>query len=666
MLFDILRGKETLLAELGDRFGKDELSEAALNLFKSASVGVWFYDSREDQLYADAVIHANLGLTPGVLGKVGAWRDYIHPEDRAKLDARTLVPLTATQSVPAVYRIIRPDGQVRHIRSWAMASYDEEGGKRFVVGLDRDITETEKLAAQAAETAESFRGLAENVPGAIFRYIRHPDGRDAIEYMSSGCFDLWELTAEQIQGDPAQLWASVFDADRPAMQASVAASAQNLSKWYHRFRVRVPSGRVKHLEARGTPVRQDDGAVLWNTLILDVSDEVALSEELLNQQKMLGQAQKMESLGRIAGGIAHDFNNLLAIIVGHADLIADAGTVEERQELAGEILAACDRGSRLTRHLLSFARRSSLEPTDLDIASTLRSYSKMFERVLPASIALDTVCAAGLWKTRVDPTFFENAILNLCINARDAMPDGGRLTIEASNIRVTEDYVDANGIGILPGRYVLVAVSDTGTGIPPEDLERVIEPFFSTKPQDHGSGLGLPMVEGFVRQSNGALRLYSEPGTGTTVKLFLPALDPADRAMRSPDAGADGTMAGRGRILVVEDEDAIRKVIAITLTRAGYDVAVAGSGDDAMQLHGETLQSFDLLLTDVVMPGKLQGPTLATALTQRAPDIKVIFMSGYPNEAAVHGNGLRASDKFLMKPMMRADLLRVVGQALSD
>jgi signal transduction histidine kinase/CheY-like chemotaxis protein len=419
------------------------------------------------------------------------------------------------------------------------------------------------------------------------------------------------------------------------------------------------------LEGRGIPSRQPDGSVLWDSLILDVSQEVAVQKELISQQEMLGQAQKMEAIGRIAGGIAHDFNNLLAIVIGNAELAAEMATEPELRNFLDEIGEAAQRGSKLTRQLLSFARRSHLNPSIVSLDASIKSISALIGRVLPKTISFNVVATAGLWKTQVDEAFLESAILNLCINARDAMPDGGQLTIETSNVRVSQEYASSYHDDIAPGRYVLIAVSDTGCGIPAKDIKKIVEPFYSTKGPELGSGLGLAMVDGFVRQSNGALRIYSELHTGTTVKIYLPAIDPSEAAAapKEPQSAARATRY-KGHILVVEDEAAILNILRVTLERAGHTVSIATSGDEAEVLYGDRFDSFDLLLTDVVMPGKLQGPALASRITERVPSLPVMFMSGYPNEAAVHGNGIRATDRFLMKPVIRETLLNEIDRAL--
>jgi PAS domain S-box-containing protein len=666
LIFELLRGETARLGKIAEKFDPQQLSDVARSLFASASIGIWFYDAESETLYADDVTHVNLGRPPETLQTVQSWTELIHPEDLPRLAERQIAHAYAEQIEPIVFRIIRPDGEIRFIRSWSMASYDEKGKISFIVGLDRDITETERLAAEAATNDRRFQSLTENVPGTIFRYVLHPDGSDDVEYISQGCQEIYEISAEELKEDPSRLWSIVLADDSEALQKSVMESAANLSTWHHRWRIQVQSGRIKHLEGRGSPESQKDGSIVWNSLILDVSDEVALSEELLNQQAILARAQKMESIGRISGGIAHDFNNLLAVISGNAELIGGARSEEERNSYINEILSACRRGSKLTYDLLTFARRSHLEPKVVGVDSVLLDMGEMLKRALTNSIDTQISADPDLWLANIDRSFFENAMLNLCINARDAMPNGGRLIIEARNINISEFELKEKGEGVEAGRYVMVSVTDTGSGIPEAVLERILEPFFSTKDPDKGSGLGLAMVDGFVRQSSGFLRIYSEQGRGTSIKMFLPAhvgrVQTASDDLAAPVAEKKEKQSGR--ILVVEDEAAILRVISIILGKAGYDISTASSGDEALKLYSNDLDSFDLLLTDIVMPGELQGPALAQTLKQGAPDLKVLFMSGFPKEAAVQGYALLSADRLLVKPVLRDELLRAVRAAL--
>ena len=427
------------------------------------------------------------------------------------------------------------------------------------------------------------------------------------------------------------------------------------------FRMQRADGSWAFVAERAIALRDETGKAIQ--IIGAVAD---LTEQRLLEDKLQA-AQKMESIGRISGGIAHDFNNLLAVIMGNAELLEMTSEEPELKGYVAEIVDTCKRGAELTRRLLSFARRSRLAPEIVNVNEMVSGMGQMFARVLPKTIDLQTSLQAGLWSPKVDPSFLESALLNLVINARDAMPNGGTLTIETANQRVTDNYSLERNEDIKPGRYVMLAVTDTGHGIPKDALARVVEPFFTTKAPNLGSGLGLSMVDGFVRQSGGLLRIYSEVGIGTTIKMLLPA-DPNEGTLAPMPASSKAFEAGAGRlhILLAEDEPKVRDVAARLLRGAGFQVTEADSGDVALTIFNQMTERPDVLLTDVVMPGSLQGPMLARKLKALQPGLKIVFMSGYANEAAINGNGLRPDDVFLMKPIQREALLETIAKLARD
>lgn len=518
----------------------------------------------------------------------------------------------------------------------------------------------------ANDQPEFFREIASSIPGYVFRYRRSKDGSEVLDYVSPGFREIWEATSEEDIYDPKIHWARVHKDDHAAFKASIWQAVNNGTDWNLRYRILLPSGQLKWLHGRGKVTPTTHGGIVADGIIMDVTDQVETERHLEDIQKQLAQAQKLESVGRLAGGIAHDFNNLLAIILGNAETLEDQMRCPDSQPRVTEIVEACRRGGEFTRQLLGFARQSPLAPALIDVNATISQFSSMLTRVIPSNIRLETVLAAGLWNVEIDRSFLESALVNLCINARDAMEGGGKLTVETCNMRVTQDYVCDRGEDISPGRYVLIAVSDTGRGIPGDDIAQVIEPFFTTKGPELGSGLGLAMVDGFIRQSNGALRIYSELGVGTTIKMYLPAVQPHQASQTTLETSPQAASSGKaGRVLVVEDEPSILRILKRNLTKAGYDVLTASSGDSAFESCAELINEIDILLTDVVMPGTLQGPALAQQLTALNPELKVVFMSGYANEAAIHGNGLRANDHFLMKPVTRKELLATLETILT-
>lgn len=422
------------------------------------------------------------------------------------------------------------------------------------------------------------------------------------------------------------------------------------------YRIPTPSGE-RQVREIVSPVFDEDGNVIR---------EVGTSQDVTEQREMalsLNQSIKMEAIGNLTGGIAHDFNNLLAVILGNLELAKEVP--EELDELLDEAISATLKGADLTKSMLSFARRAPLEPAILDLNKIVRETKNWAARALPASIEVETSLLAGLWSVKADRASTESALLNLILNARDAMAKGGKLTLETANVRIDKDYIDERHEDLTLGRYVMLAVSDTGTGIVPDVLERIFDPFFTTKGPGKGSGLGLSMIQGFMKQSGGAVRVYSEPGVGTTFKLYFRAVNQKGEEDSYATQGAADGKAGLGKtILVAEDEPGVMTVLVRTLEAAGYGVIAAPTGDSALARFLDS-DKVDLVLTDIIMPGSLEGPALVNALRQQDAGLPAIFMSGYASEATVHGNGLRPEDIRLMKPVGRKELLAAIELALA-
>jgi len=421
----------------------------------------------------------------------------------------------------------------------------------------------------------------------------------------------------------------------------------------------MPDGEIRTLRKIFSPINaSDEECDLYEVVGQDITDTKRLQEQLFK-------SQKMDAIGNLTGGVAHDFNNLLAVTLGNLELLQDEITDADQKELLNNSITSTLRGAELTRNMLSFARKAQLEPTTVDLNSLIRNMKNWIGRTIPSNIDVKTSLLDGLWETEIDASSAEAGILNLVLNARDAMPDGGNLTIETSNVIIDDDYVELRDEEVEPGQYVLVAISDTGEGISSENLKHVFEPFFTTKPVGSGSGLGLSMIEGFMTQSKGMVRVYSELGVGTTFKLYFRASKVAKVNVPAPqDPGVHIDVESGPTILLVEDNSDVLTALQTTLTKLGYRVIQATSGDAAFKIFTSE-PKIDLLLTDIVMPGELQGTTLAKALRKLRPDLPVVFMSGYASEATVHGNGLRPEDIRLMKPVRREDLVRAVNKGLS-
>ncbi|CAN5540160.1 hypothetical protein BH10PSE6_BH10PSE6_13170 [soil metagenome] len=405
------------------------------------------------------------------------------------------------------------------------------------------------------------------------------------------------------------------------------------------------------------------GAVIFDRRVaLEASMRAEVMDSHRRTSEQLFQAQKMEAVGQLTGGVAHDFNNILTIVLGNADaIVEDAAAPPHIAKRARQICDAGQRASELTRQLLAFSRKQILKPEKSDLSDLVASTGQLMRRTLGEHVIVQTVGAAQLWTTNVDRTQVETSLINLCINARDAMPMGGRLTIETKNVTLDRDYVLSQEDEIAAGEYVMLSVTDTGSGMAPDVVKRAFEPFFTTKPVGKGTGLGLSMVYGFIRQSNGHIKIYSEVGQGTAVKIYFPRSAPLSSS--AAQARLKASPGGTERILVVEDEGAVRAIVGEQLRGLGYDVRLAGDAEQALALL--RAHQFDLMLTDVVMPGRLNGKGLADEVGRSWPGTRIVFMSGYSENALLNDGRLDRGVMLLAKPHQKADLARVIRSALS-
>jgi len=386
--------------------------------------------------------------------------------------------------------------------------------------------------------------------------------------------------------------------------------------------------------------------------------------ELERTSAQLQQAQKMEAIGNLTGGMAHDFNNLLSVVIGNLDLLEEKTRNDpETAALVEAALQAGLRGAELTRRLLAFARRQPLAPRITDLNELVTGMIRLLERMLEGHIEIRLKTAPGLWPVMIDPAQLNSAIVNLATNARDAMPDGGRLTIETKNTHLDADYAALNP-GAVPGDYVLLEVSDTGRGMPAETLAQVFEPFFTTKDVGQGTGLGLSMVFGFVKQSEGHIKIYSEVGQGTTVRLYFPRGAHETQATTVASAALKPPEKGNETVLVVEDDAAVRATVVRQLTELGYTVLEVENGNAALLLLKNPESRIDLLFTDLVMPGGMSGRDLARAARVERPSLRVLFASGYPGTALHDGDRLPEQEHFLSKPYRKQDLARKIQDVL--
>jgi PAS domain S-box-containing protein len=506
----------------------------------------------------------------------------------------------------------------------------------------------ERRAAEEARRESEARYRAIFANSADYLYV--------IDVRANGEFRMAELnpaferatggTTLRLRGVDVRQIAEEPDAS--ALVAHLRRVVANGKPTFSRDRVKLPVGE-RVWESVMVPVRNAAGEI---DRILGSSRDVTEREEA---QAQLRRAQRMEAVGHLTGGVAHDFNNLLQVIRGNLELlVGQVGDREQTIQRARNALHGADRAAQLTRQLLAFARRQPLEPRVINLGRLVTDMAEMLRRTLGEAIEVETVIAGGLWNTLADPAQVESAILNLAINARDAMEPGGRLTIEITNAVLDEAFARRDR-DIEPGQYVLLAVSDTGHGMSPETASRVFEPFFTTKGEEKGTGLGLSMVYGFVKQSQGHIQIYSEVGQGTTVKIYLPRSRQAEPASEPAPAGS---LRGRSEvILVVEDDDLVRAAVVGMLHDLGYSCLHVSDAATGLEVLRQGVK-IDLLFTDVVMPGPVKSRDLAAEAQRLRPGLPVLFTSGYTDNAVVHHGRLMGGVQLISKPYAREELAR--------
>lgn len=525
--------------------------------------------------------------------------------------------------------------------------------------LAERVREREQALERLRQSEERYRLLVEKVTDyAIF--MLDP----------SGLVTTWNAGAERIKGyKPGEIIGRHFSifytpADRElGRPARALDTAARIGKYEgEHIRVRKDGS---HFWANVVidALRDQDGHLIgFAKITRDVTERRQAREELERTRAELAQAQKMDAIGQLAGGVAHDLNNWLTTVIGNLDLVLRRGNIpESNQAPLAAAMRGAERSAALVAKLLAFSRKQILEPEIADLNKLISHSSDLMRSALGETIGLEVVLAGGLWRTMVDPNLMETALLNLVINARDSMPNGGLVTVETANAHLDGDYAKAHQI--TPGQYVMIAVSDTGQGMTETTLARAFEPFYTTKPPGEGSGLGLSQVYGFVKQSNGHIKLYSETGRGSTAKIYLPKLVADVEAERaaSPSLRAS-TPAGHELILVVEDNEEVRAFTSGVLTQLGYRVLDVEAPEPALELI-KTRHDIGLLFTDIVL-SQMNGRALAEEARRLRPGLKVLFTSGYTENAIVHHGRLDPGVQFLTKPFKLDTLGRKVRDAL--
>ncbi len=542
-------------------------------------------------------------------------------------------------SLPSALRFQRNDQSVFPAEAY-VSKLVEEGRTSFTL-IIRDITDRERMIASLQQTNQTLDAVVQSSPVAILGI----DSSRRVIVWNRNAEGIFGIPASRIVGRPYETLLPAADLNHMFQRLLAGQVLRDAEVAY------ATQAETLDLRLSGAPLHEADGRVRGAVCIIEDTTEANAV------QRQLEHAQRMESVGQMTGGLAHDFNNLLAVVIGNLDLLqTQMRQVPAAQDALDLALKASLGGASLIRQLLAFSRRQALTPRPFDLGALLTATRELLSRTLGEQIEVVCRIEKDLWSALADPTLVESAVANLAINARDAMPQGGRLTLEATNVRLDERYIMAN-VDVTPGDYVMLSVTDSGIGIPPEHIGRVFEPFYTTKEHGKGSGLGLSMVYGFAKQSRGHVKIYSEPGHGTTIRLYLPraaeaALPPHPNALdESTPIRIDAT------VLVVEDNPDVRKVVCQLLRDFGCTVVEAANAAAAMTILGSD-QTIDLLFTDIVMPGGMAGTDLALEARKMRPEIKTLLTSGFAEASIREQPRFKDIGDILSKPYRRQDLAR--------
>ncbi len=550
-----------------------------------------------------------------------------------------------------------PDGGERIYDVIKVPLFEADGTRKGLVVLGRDITERKQAEAKSQMLLSAVEQTGDTI------IITNKEG--TILYVNPAFERCTGYTREEIIGqNPRILKSGEHDEE---FYRKMWATISNGETWQGRMVNRRKDGAYYKVDATISPVFDDEGNI-WRYVAIqrDVTEHIRLYEEKARLEAQLQQAQRLESVGRLAGGVAHDLNNLLTPILGYAELLLD--DLQEDARLRGsveQILEAGRRARDIVRKLLAFSRRQPMEMRPVDLNHILRGLEKLLRRTIREDIQMEWYLASSLPPILGDVGQLEQVIMNLAVNAQDAMPDGGVMTMETQVVELDEGYA-ATHQGVKPGRYVMLAVSDTGHGMDAETLEHIFEPFFTTKEQDRGTGLGLATVYGIVKQHRGNIWAYSEPGKGTTFKVYLPVAHRVKTSVAAEELSVESSAEkGTGTVLLVEDDRQVRELIETMLHRQGYEVLSAVNGEEALRILESHRGRIDLLLTDVIMPG-MNGKELYKKAVSLAPGLKVIYMSGYTEKIIANRGVLERGSIFIQKPFTVKNLLGKIREVMGS
>lgn len=579
-----------------------------------------------------------------------SWADAIVPEDRNAPPINTDDILDNAHI--AQYRISRPDQSIRWIEDRTFVARNDQGNIERVLGVARDITEQKTVEVANAEQKERLEAIVETTSDVVWDW----DIQSATTWWSDGLQRHFGISPDEVKKNP-NWFERIHPNDRELVSASISKALQSgKSKWSHEYRLLLANNKTTRIIDRGKIIRDTSGTA---TRVIGAITDVTQKRDL---EERLNRSQRLEAIGQLTGGIAHDFNNLLTVIVGNAELIGLQQNADDNIcSLAETIQSAAEKGSQLTNHMLAFARRQPLHPQAESIGKIIGDMEKLLRRTIGEHIEIEINQTLKNDAAMIDAAQFESAVLNMCLNARDAMPDGGRLFIETGMYSV--DINDPVMLSEMPpGDYITITVSDTGHGMNEETRARAFEPFFTTKPPGTGTGLGLSTVFGFVKQSNGFINVYSEPDHGTTIRVYFPKLEQTPKHM-TKEKNMTGIPAGSESILVVEDDDMVRQHVVNQLESLGYSAMQAANGPEAMKII-ESGAKIDLLFTDIIMPGGMNGRELAEKAVEQRSDLCVLFTSGYTEDVMLHDGRQDNNVTLLSKPYRRQQLAEKIREVL--
>jgi len=556
---------------------------------------------------------------------------------------------------------LRKDGSLVEVSLSGIPMRGKSGEIESAMAFITDITARKRLERSLRERQRVLTTLLGNLPGTAYR-CRNDAGR-TMEYLSEGCAGLTGYPHAHFIGEAGAGYGGIILAqDRDEVKKKVDESLAEKKPFELTYRINTADGRIKWVWEKGRGIYSETGELeALEGFITDITARKAAEEQLDQARDLLRQGQRIEAVGRLAGGVAHDFNNIITAILAYAGLVGESlAQGDPRRADVDEIRTAAERAAALTRQLLAFSRRQVLLPTMMNLNATVRGMEGMLKRLIGEQVELSLNLAGDLASVKADPGQMEQVIMNLAVNARDALPEGGRLIIETANVTLDESALSRHDV-IPPGAYVRLTISDNGAGMDQATIAHIFEPFFTTKEMGKGTGLGLSTVYGIVKQSNGYIWVYSEPGGGSSFRIYFPAA--AGTPAAKPAASAPAHEKGSGTIILAEDEDQVRTVLARILRGSGYTVIEAVNGEDVLNLGEEKLRQAGLLLTDLVMP-KLGGRQLAARVKAVSPGIKVIYMSGYSEVLAKAEENIEYEGVFLQKPVAAETLLCKVREAL--